>query len=56
VLIDGLVNWMEEKGFATLDVVRGQLAVPAEADGADYERAGYVTALRAANMAEYGPW
>ncbi|MGD0219267.1 MAG: dihydroorotate dehydrogenase-like protein [Acidimicrobiales bacterium] len=56
VLIDGLVDWMEEKGFATLDAVRGQLAVPASADGADYERAGYVTALRAANMAEYGPW
>jgi hypothetical protein len=30
--------------------------VPAEADGADYERAGYVGALRAANMSDYASW
>ncbi|MGP8163729.1 MAG: dihydroorotate dehydrogenase-like protein [Acidimicrobiales bacterium] len=56
VLVDGLADWMERKGFATVDALRGRLAVPAEADGADYERAGYVGALRAANMSDYGPW
>jgi hypothetical protein len=30
--------------------------VPAEADGAEYERSGYVVALRQANMTDYGPW
>lgn len=32
------------------------LAVPAETDGDAYERAGYVSALRAANARAYGPW
>jgi hypothetical protein len=35
--------------------LRGLLSVPAGADEARYERAGYVTALRAANSHE-GPW
>jgi dihydroorotate dehydrogenase (fumarate) len=56
VLLDGLADWMDRKGFENLAAVRGRLAVPAEADGADYERAGYVGALRAANMSDYGPW
>ncbi|HXZ83227.1 MAG TPA: dihydroorotate dehydrogenase-like protein [Acidimicrobiales bacterium] len=56
VLVDGLVDWMERKGFESVEAVRGRLAVPAEADGSDYERAGYVGALRAANMSDYGPW
>ena len=32
------------------------LAVPADADAAAYERAGYVTAMRAANAGAYAPW
>ncbi len=56
VLVEGLTDWMEDRGFPSLEAWRGKLAVPAEADAADYERAGYVGALRAANMSEYGPW
>jgi hypothetical protein len=32
------------------------LSVPAVADEAAYERAGYVTAMRAANAGAYNPW
>jgi dihydroorotate dehydrogenase (fumarate) len=56
VLVEGLGDWMERKGFADLGACRGKLSVPAETDGAEYERASYVGALRAANMSEYGPW
>ena len=56
VLLGGLTDWMERRGFETVDAVRGKLAVPAEADGAEYERSGYVVALRQANMTDYGPW
>jgi dihydroorotate dehydrogenase (fumarate) len=56
VLLDGLVSWMERKGFHSLSEVRGLLAVPPGRSGADYERAGYVSALRAANARAYGPW
>ena len=35
---------------------RGLLAVPPEADGTTYERAGYVSAVREANESSYGPW
>ncbi len=55
VLLDGLSGWMSRKGFASLADVRGLLAVPHDTDGAAYERAGYVTALQAANRG-YGPW
>jgi dihydroorotate dehydrogenase (fumarate) len=55
-LLDGLSRWMERKGFRTLEEVRGLLAVPSEADGAAYERASYVTAMRAANAGAYTPW
>jgi len=54
VLIDGLEDWMARKGFAAVDELRGLLAVPPEADEADYERAGYVGALRQANSGIYG--
>jgi dihydroorotate dehydrogenase (fumarate) len=53
VLLDGLSDWMTRKGFATLDEVRGMLAVPRGTDEAAYERAGYVGALRAANSGIY---
>jgi dihydroorotate dehydrogenase (fumarate) len=55
-LLDGLEAWMERKGFATVDDLRGLLAVPAGADEAVYERAGYVDAVREANSSAFGPW
>jgi dihydroorotate dehydrogenase (fumarate) len=55
-LLDGLTAWMSRKGFDDLARVRGLLAVPPEADAAAYERAGYVTAMRAANAGAYNPW
>ncbi len=53
VLLDGLEDWMLDKGFASLDDVRGLLAVPADADATAYERAGYVAALERGRAA-YG--
>jgi len=55
-LLDGLSDWMERKGFSTVGELRGRLAVPPGADPTAYERTGYVSALRAANAATYGPW
>lgn len=55
-LLAGLTEWMERKGFSSLQVLRGLLAVPGGDDEADQERAGYVAALRAANGAGHGPW
>jgi dihydroorotate dehydrogenase (fumarate) len=56
VLLDGLESWMTGKGFRSIDAVRGMLAVPADTEGAEYERAGYVSALRAANAGAYRAW
>jgi dihydroorotate dehydrogenase (fumarate) len=56
VLLDGLRVWMARHGFQTVDQLRGMLAVPADTDAAEYERASYVSALRQANAAAYGPW
>jgi dihydroorotate dehydrogenase (fumarate) len=53
-LLDGLRAWMTAKGFDSVDQLRGMLAVPASADPSAYERAAYVSALRAANAAPYG--
>jgi dihydroorotate dehydrogenase (fumarate) len=55
-LLDGLTAWMDRKGFTTVEEMRGMLAVPSDADATDYERAGYVSALRAARTSDYGPW
>jgi dihydroorotate dehydrogenase (fumarate) len=55
-LLDGLSAWMSRKGFEDLVQVRGLLAVAADTDAAAYERAGYVTAMRAANAGAYAPW
>ena len=55
VLLDGLSEWMARKGYTSIGELRGILAVPADADQAAYERAGYVRALRAANSA-HRPW
>jgi dihydroorotate dehydrogenase (fumarate) len=56
VLLDGLSDWMAGKGFASVDELRGMLAVPPGMDESDYERAGYVGALRKANSGIYDPW
>jgi dihydroorotate dehydrogenase (fumarate) len=56
VLLDGLSAWMARKGFNAVDELRGMLSVPPDADAAAYERAGYVTGLRAANVRAYAPW
>ena len=55
VLLEGLATWMSRKGFHNVDELRGMLAVPADADQAAFERAGYVTAMRAANAGAYSP-
>jgi dihydroorotate dehydrogenase (fumarate) len=55
VLVDELSGWMARKGFRAVGELRGLLSVPAGDDEAGYERAGYVTALQAANRHE-GPW
>jgi dihydroorotate dehydrogenase (fumarate) len=46
VLVEGCQAGWRGKGFRTVGEVRGMLSVPAWADEADYERAGYITALR----------
>ena len=56
VLLDGLSEWMERKGFATVGDLRGLLAVPPGTDEAAHERVGYVSTMRQANRTEYGPW
>jgi dihydroorotate dehydrogenase (fumarate) len=53
VLLDGLSQWMARKGYTSVSELRGILAVPANADQAAYERAGYIRALRGANGT---PW
>jgi dihydroorotate dehydrogenase (fumarate) len=55
-LVAGLSSWMERKGFATVDEIRGMLSTPADTDAAEHERAGYVSVMRAANTSDYGPW
>jgi dihydroorotate dehydrogenase (fumarate) len=47
---------MARKGFVALDELRGMLAVPRGTDETDYERAGYVGAMRQANSGVFGPW
>ena len=47
---------MGRKGYATVDELRGLLAVPAGADETATERGDYVSALREANNSAYGPW
>ncbi len=56
VLLDGLSAWMARKGFQAVDEFRGLLSVPPDTDAAAYERAGYVTGLRAANVRAYRAW
>jgi dihydroorotate dehydrogenase (fumarate) len=56
VLLDGLSEWMARKGFESVDELRGMLSVPPGTDAAAYERAGYVTGLRTANVRAYSAW
>ena len=56
VLLDGLSAWMARKGFKAVDELRGMLSVPPGTDTVAYERAGYVTGLRAANIRTYRAW
>jgi dihydroorotate dehydrogenase (fumarate) len=46
VLLDALSAWMARKGHQRPDQFRGLLAVPANAQEASYERAGYVAVLQ----------
>ena len=46
---------MARKGFKALDELRGMLSVPPDTEATGYERAGYVTGLRAANISSYEP-
>jgi dihydroorotate dehydrogenase (fumarate) len=55
VLLDGLTSWMARKGLRSVDELRGMLSVPVDADRSAYERAGYVSAMRAANRGAYAP-
>jgi dihydroorotate dehydrogenase (fumarate) len=52
-LLDGLTAWMARKGFTAVEQLRGMLAVPAGPAESEYQRAGYVHALRAANASAY---
>jgi dihydroorotate dehydrogenase (fumarate) len=50
VLLDGLTAWMDRKGFAAVDDVRGKLAAAAAGEPA-YGRAGYLHAIEEATRA-----
>jgi dihydroorotate dehydrogenase (fumarate) len=55
-LLEGLSSWMARKRFESVADVRGLLAVPADVDHAEFERTGYVSAMRQANAGAYVPW
>jgi dihydroorotate dehydrogenase (fumarate) len=55
-MLDGLTTWMRRKGFDSVEDFRGMLAVAEHEDEAAFQRASYVTALRAANAGAYAPW
>jgi dihydroorotate dehydrogenase (fumarate) len=55
VLLEGVTTWMARKGLRSVDELRGMLSVPVDADRSAYERAGYVSAMRAANRGAYAP-
>jgi dihydroorotate dehydrogenase (fumarate) len=48
VLLDGLAEWMDRKGFASVDAVRGLLAKAPDGEPA-YGRAGYRSAVEQAS-------
>jgi dihydroorotate dehydrogenase (fumarate) len=55
VLLDGLSAWMARKGLRSVDELRGMLSVTTSVDRSAHERAGYVSAVRAANSGAYVP-
>ena len=55
-LLEELEAWMSRKGFTAVSDLRGLLAAPPGTDQAAHERAGYVNALRAANVGAYVAW
>ena len=55
VLLDGLCEWMGRKGYATVEELRGLLAVPVGVDETARERGDHVSALRQANSTDYSP-
>ena len=55
VLLDGLAEWMVRKGYGSVGEVRGARALAAGPDQAGRERAGYVRAMRYANLTRV-PW
>ena len=55
VLLDGLSEWMVRKGYPSVGELRGRLALAAGEDQTGSERAGYVRALRYANITQV-PW
>ena len=55
VLLDGLSEWMQRKGFAPSTICAGSSRWRPDADGDAHERASYVGALRNANSSAYGP-
>jgi dihydroorotate dehydrogenase (fumarate) len=54
VLLDGLEDWMNRKGFQSLSAVRGLLAKAPEGEHA-YSRSGYLSAIEQATQAYGGP-
>jgi dihydroorotate dehydrogenase (fumarate) len=54
VLLDGLEDWMNRKGFKSLSAVRGMLAKAPEGEHA-YSRSGYLSAIEQATHAYGGP-
>jgi dihydroorotate dehydrogenase (fumarate) len=55
-LLAGLTDWMTQKGFTSVDEIRGLLAVSHDGQEARLERAGYVAAMRNANTGVYEAW
>jgi dihydroorotate dehydrogenase (fumarate) len=55
VLLDGLSEWMVRKDYPSVSELRGRLALAAGEEQTGSERAGYVRALRYANITQV-PW
>lgn len=49
-LLDGLIMWMTQMGYNSVSDMRGQLAVPADADANTMLRSGYVAAIERARQ------
>jgi len=55
-LLSGLTEWLERKGYSSVDAARGLLATGSGTDGSREQRARYVSSVSAANTSAYGPW